>query len=39
MQGEISGKIIRYAAFVGVVRYVMVTSGRSSIAMHPHVLS
>lgn len=39
MQGEISSKIMRYAAAVGVVRYKMITSGRSSIAMNSHLLS
>ena len=39
MQGGISSKIMRYAAAVGVVRYKMITSYRSSIAMDSHVLS
>lgn len=38
MQAEISSKIVRSAAAVGVVRYKMITSGRSSIAMKSHVL-
>ena len=39
MQGEISSKIMRYAAVVGVVRYKMITSCRSSIALDSHLLS
>lgn len=39
MQGDISGKIMRYAAAVGVVRYMMAASGRSIIARSSHVLS
>lgn len=38
MQSEISGKVMRGAADVGVVRYMMVTSDRSSIALNSHDL-
>ena len=38
MQSEIRGKGMRYAADVGVVRYMMVTSGWSSTAMNSHAL-
>ena len=39
MQGDISGNILRFAAAVGVVRYMMATSGGFVIAMSSHVLS
>lgn len=39
VQSKYSGRIMRYAAVVRVVRYMMVTSGRPSIAMKSHVLS
>ena len=38
MQSEVCGKGIKYAADVGVVRYMMVTSAWSSMAMNPHAL-
>ena len=38
MQVEISGQVSRYATVVGVVTNMMVTSGRSSIAINSHVL-
>lgn len=31
-QSEISGKVMRSAAYVGIVRYTIITSDRSSIA-------
>ena len=39
IQSEMSGQLMRGAAVVGVVEQMMVTSGRSSIAISSHVLS
>ncbi len=38
MQVETSGQVLRYATVVGVVTDMMVTIGRSSIAINSHVL-
>lgn len=38
-QSAISGKVMRSAADVGIVRYTIITSDRSSIAKDSHVLS